>query len=181
MPKRAHSLTPEPSPSYHQAKRVRPLSTGPPLSDELYLRIFSYLSITDLINCQLVCHRFYRVAGDSQVWKGAFYNNFIQPRLRRQPNTSGKELNEASEERKKQERLKRWLDEEAVDNGGSADWKGLYKLRQNWLSGSCEVSEVVVAQDAHPLLVGLKDVSRLSLFGTGYFYTGISHRATSRA
>ncbi|RPA71405.1 hypothetical protein BJ508DRAFT_367778 [Ascobolus immersus RN42] len=158
MPKRARSTSPEPIRLQQRPKRVRPLSTGPPLSDELYLRIFTYLEITDLVACQLVCHRFYRIAGDSHVWKGAFYNSFIQPRLRQRPPTLTPSKPPDNEEKVRSQRLKRWLDDEAVSHTG-ADWKGLYKLRQNWLSGSCEVSEVEVAREGGELLVGLKDDS----------------------
>ena len=41
-----------------------------PYPDEIYLRIFSYLSTNDILeNIALVCHEFYRLSKDSQIIK----------------------------------------------------------------------------------------------------------------
>lgn len=163
MPKRARSPSTEPSTSLqHPPKRLQPLSSGPPLSDELYVHIFQHLPKSDLISCQLVCRRFYRIAGDNQIWRDTFYDDFIQPRFRWQTTitTADKQPDEATRKKKKQMRLEQWRDAEVIDDCGAKDWKGLYKLRHNWLSGCCNVSERRIYHEVDSsILVGLKDVS----------------------
>ena len=38
------------------------------ISDEILLKIFSFLDIEDLIRCTQVSKRFYRIANDSYLW-----------------------------------------------------------------------------------------------------------------
>ncbi|KAK4171282.1 hypothetical protein QBC36DRAFT_99993 [Triangularia setosa] len=53
-----------------------------PLSDELLLRILSFLSLKQLLGVSPVSHRFYTLACDSQLWKSLYYRRFILPRAR---------------------------------------------------------------------------------------------------
>ena len=57
-------------------------------------------------------------------------------------------------------KLSKWLDDESlVKRGGETNWKRQYKLRHNWSRGSCDVSEIEVAErpPIPPLLVQLHE------------------------
>jgi hypothetical protein len=57
-----------------------------PLSDELLLRILSFLSVDQLLfDVSPVSRRFHRLAGDSQLWKAHYYARFVLPRAMRIP------------------------------------------------------------------------------------------------
>ncbi|KAK0612571.1 hypothetical protein B0T17DRAFT_499401 [Bombardia bombarda] len=56
-----------------------------PLSDELLLRILSFLSLPQLLAVAPVSHRFYHLSGDSQLWKALYYARFVLPRAMRIP------------------------------------------------------------------------------------------------
>lgn len=56
-----------------------------PLSDELLLRILSFLTPQHLVAVAPVSRRFYRLASDSQLWKALYYARFILPRAMRIP------------------------------------------------------------------------------------------------
>lgn len=90
------------SPEHHQPvlKRPRPPSRwwGPrpaprvcidrltPLSDELLLRILSFLSVDQLLfSVAPVSRHFHRLSGDSQLWKAHYYARFVLPRAMRIP------------------------------------------------------------------------------------------------
>ncbi|KAM0265375.1 hypothetical protein ACHAQJ_000217 [Trichoderma viride] len=55
------------------------------VSDELLLRIFSYVDEQTLLNATPVSRQFYRVASDSQLWRSHYYRRFILPRANRIP------------------------------------------------------------------------------------------------
>ncbi|KAH7626771.1 hypothetical protein B0T09DRAFT_360684 [Sordaria sp. MPI-SDFR-AT-0083] len=55
------------------------------LSDELLIRILSFLSLQHLLAIAPVSRRFYQLAGDSQLWKGLYYARFVLPRAMRIP------------------------------------------------------------------------------------------------
>jgi hypothetical protein len=128
-------------------KRVR--TQHPPdrlsdLSDELLIRILHNLPISSLLQCQRLSHRFYRLAGDSQIWKNLYYNRFVLPRALRIPGmrTAPDEALHFSSRRSK------WLDDNTLlkrGEGKETDWKRQYKLRYNWSVGACEVQEIHVA------------------------------------
>ncbi|KAK4040377.1 F-box only protein 15 [Parachaetomium inaequale] len=56
-----------------------------PLSDELLLRILSFLPLPHLLAVAPVSHRFYALAADSQLWKALYYARFVLPRAMRIP------------------------------------------------------------------------------------------------
>ncbi|PSR78971.1 hypothetical protein BD289DRAFT_375968 [Coniella lustricola] len=58
-----------------------------PLSDELLIRILSFLSLRHLLAVAPVSRRFHRLADDSQLWKGLYYTRFVLPRALRIPGT----------------------------------------------------------------------------------------------
>src|SRR5436309_15550027 len=97
------------------------------------------------------------MAGDSQVWKSAYYNRFVRPRAARIPGI--REKDSASNSLLFSSKASKWLEDEAlVRQGQETNWKRQYKLRHNWSTGSCNVSELQVAQRTptrHPFLVQL--------------------------
>ena len=114
------------------------------LSDELLIRILHNLPIDALLQCQRLSHRFYLLAGDSQIWKNLYYNRFVLPRALRIPGmkTAPDEALHFSSRRSK------WLDDNTLLNraeGKETNWKRQYKLRHNWSVGACEVQEIHVA------------------------------------
>ncbi|KAK1758140.1 F-box only protein 15 [Echria macrotheca] len=56
-----------------------------PLSDELLLRILSFLPLPQLLSVAPVSRRFYQLAADSQLWKALYYARFVLPRAMRIP------------------------------------------------------------------------------------------------
>lgn len=71
-------------------QQPRPQRTRPdllsPLSDELLIRVLSYLPIQDLVfSVAPVSRRFHRLADDSQLWKALYYTRFVLPRAMRIP------------------------------------------------------------------------------------------------
>lgn len=54
-----------------------------PLSDELLIRILSFLTHRQLIAVAPVSRRFHRLADDSQLWKSLYYARFVLPRALR--------------------------------------------------------------------------------------------------
>ncbi|KAK4198964.1 hypothetical protein QBC40DRAFT_87792 [Triangularia verruculosa] len=75
-----------PQPLQQKQHRQAKLYTGPdlitPLSDELLLRILSFLSLQQLLGISPVSRRFYTLACDSQLWKSLYYHRFVLPRAR---------------------------------------------------------------------------------------------------
>ncbi|KAM7195583.1 hypothetical protein V8F20_007479 [Naviculisporaceae sp. PSN 640] len=56
-----------------------------PLSNELLLKILSYLPLKHLLAVAPVSQKFYHLAGDSQLWKALYYERFVLPRALRIP------------------------------------------------------------------------------------------------
>ncbi|TVY83139.1 hypothetical protein LSUE1_G003460 [Lachnellula suecica] len=127
--------------SFPSAKRARTrnsLDHLSDLSDELLIRILHNVPIQTLIKCQRLSHRFYTLAGDSQIWKNLYYNRFVLPRALRIPGPKTDSALHFSS------RSSKWLDDNTL-LGKKTNWKGQYKLRYNWSIGACEVQEIHVA------------------------------------
>ncbi|KAH8716930.1 hypothetical protein GQ44DRAFT_742208 [Phaeosphaeriaceae sp. PMI808] len=123
------------------------------LSDELLVRILSFIPVATLLVCQRLSKRFSRLAVDSELWKAAYYRTFVLPRASRIPGIkdarSADRLHYSS-------KLSKWLDDRnLVRDGVKTHWKQQYRLRHNWSQGQCAVSEIVVAERPPdpPLLV----------------------------
>ncbi|KAF2454391.1 hypothetical protein BDY21DRAFT_275164, partial [Lineolata rhizophorae] len=135
------------------------------LSDELLIRVLSFVPVATLTVCQRVSRRFYAVAGDSQLWRPAYYERFVAPRLSRQPQlresaAGGEELHQQHYQATAPVSAAKWLDDaHLVRKGNSTDWKRQYRLRDNWAKGSCGLREISVAEPASlaPLLVALHE------------------------
>ena len=144
--KRRHSSASSDDPIYKKARKSEGDDHLSALSSELLIRILHLLPISTLIQVQLVSHRFYTTAGDSQIWKNLYYNRFVLPRALRIPGF--KSTSTQSDDRLHfSSRRSKWLDEETLVTGkkGDTNWKNQYKLRHNWSIGACEVQEIHVA------------------------------------
>lgn len=122
------------------------------LSDELNVKVLSYLPVQQLLACGRLSTKFAQLANDSQLWKEHYYNTFVRPRASRLPgirNGNDNKLHFSSKAAK-------WLNEDhLVQNQDKTDWKRQYKLRHNWSKGACALSEVPVAEQTSvpPILV----------------------------
>ncbi|OCK74826.1 hypothetical protein K432DRAFT_338410 [Lepidopterella palustris CBS 459.81] len=128
------------------------------LSDELLLRILSFLPTSTLSLCERLSHKFYNIASDSQLWKAAYYNRFVRPRASRLPGM--KDVGKSSDHLFYSSKLSKWLDEEhLIRRGQETNWKRQYKLRHNWSQGKCAVSEIAVSErpPVPPLLVRMHE------------------------
>jgi hypothetical protein len=166
MAKRTLDTTGTPDRSPKKA-RLDPRSSNPlpdradrlsQLSDELILRVLSFLSVQELNICQRLSRRLHDIATDSQLWKAAYYNRFVRPRASRLPGI--KDLETPESHLYFSSKLSKWLDEESlVRKGTETNWKRQYRLRHNWQKGRCNVSEFRVAEQRPipPSLVRLHD------------------------
>ncbi|ERF77158.1 hypothetical protein EPUS_08462 [Endocarpon pusillum Z07020] len=119
------------------------------LSDEVILKILTYLPISDLATCQRLCHRLQRLAGDSELWKEKYYARWVRPRALRIPGL--KDTIASSEAFRYSSKLAKWLnDRHLIQEGRRTDWKWQYRLRDNWWRGHCKVREVEVAVPPAP-------------------------------
>ncbi|KAH6630030.1 hypothetical protein B0J18DRAFT_443018 [Chaetomium sp. MPI-SDFR-AT-0129] len=136
-----------------------------PLSDELLLRILSFLSLPHLLAVAPVSHRFYDLAADSQLWKALYYGRFVLPRAMRIPgfrdgtagqgtgaggnNGNGHKLHYSG-------RRRLWADgrrggrrkEGEEEEFQPVNWKRQYKIRHNWARGKCAVEELKLGHGA---------------------------------
>ncbi|KAF2811679.1 F-box domain-containing protein [Mytilinidion resinicola] len=128
------------------------------LSDELLLRILSFVPTSTLGLCQRLSHKFRRIAGDSQLWKAVYYNRFVRPRASRLPGI--KDPSMSSNHLFYSSKLSKWLDDEhLVRRGQETNWKRQYKLRHNWSQGKCAVREISVTEKppVPPLIVSMHE------------------------
>ncbi|EFQ26849.1 F-box domain-containing protein [Colletotrichum graminicola] len=118
------------------------------LSDEILLRILSFLSISDLLGIAPVSHRFHRLSSDSQLWRTLYYRRFVLPRALRIPGFRNGSARESTRVHYSARRTV-WADGGWGRTGGSGefvDWKRQYKLRHNWASGKASVEELKVGE-----------------------------------
>ncbi|OIW30784.1 hypothetical protein CONLIGDRAFT_573509, partial [Coniochaeta ligniaria NRRL 30616] len=141
-----------------------------PLSDELLLRVLSFLSVDQLLfSVSPVSGRFHRLAGDSQLWKAHYYARFVLPRAMRIPGfREGAGAQGEGHKLHYSGRRRLWADGrrgglvadkvrdqgERLGLGGYRDvveeershnpvnWKRQYKIRHNWARGKCAVEEL---------------------------------------
>ncbi|KAM3423423.1 hypothetical protein BST61_g856 [Cercospora zeina] len=128
------------------------------LSDELLLKVFSFLSVPHLATCQRLSRKYQKFAGDGQLWKSHYYNRFVRPRASRLPGL--KELGAVDDSLHFASKASRWLDDDhLVKRGGRTDWRKQYKLRHNWAKGSCAVNKIAIAErpSVPPILVQMAE------------------------
>ncbi|KAF3343370.1 Transcription factor prr1 [Verticillium dahliae VDG2] len=127
------------------------------LSDEVAVRILSFLPIATLLDVALVSRHLSRLASDSQLWRALYYSRFVLPRALRIPGFRDGPRKSASRLHYSARRAV-WADGgigkrgglvDVRSTGGSgpdvhADWKRQYKLRHNWARGKATVEELDV-------------------------------------
>ncbi|KXT17334.1 hypothetical protein AC579_3861 [Pseudocercospora musae] len=128
------------------------------LSDELLLKVLSFLPTTQLTVCERLSHKYRKLASDGQLWKSHYYDRFVRPRASRLPGL--KDLESPNNSLQFASKASRWLEEDHLVRGGSrTNWKKQYKLRQNWVQGSAAVNEIPVAEreSVPPVLVEMSN------------------------
>lgn len=131
------------------------------LSDELLVRILSFMDEKTLLTISPVSRRFHRVTADSQLWRPHFYRRFILPRAHRIPGFRTGAATTATRLHYSRN-VSIWADggfgrrgglvdpsETPVNFADGVDWKKQYKLRHNWARGRCAVEEVYMS-DSEP-------------------------------
>ncbi|KAJ4386101.1 hypothetical protein N0V93_008993 [Gnomoniopsis smithogilvyi] len=194
MPPRKHHLSDDTSASSPRSRPIkRPRLSGSPspdlshailpharrdllspLSDEILLRILSYLTLPQLLAVAPVSRRYHRLAEDSQLWKALYYARFVLPRAMRIPGFRGKA---SVREHKLHYKGRRtiWADgrlgglvrehksegagymatrlriapgeEKAQEEDTRVNWKRQFKIRHNWAKGKCAVEELKLGPD----------------------------------
>lgn len=131
------------------SKRTRRQNHLSALSDELIIRILSFVDERSLLETALVCKRLHSVTADAQLWREHYYRRFILPRA---PRSSVRKLSFYTAQKSA------WAEAAARRSGISTpssdiapqdmadalDWKKQYKLRHNWAKGQCAVAQVRV-------------------------------------
>ncbi|EXJ61087.1 hypothetical protein A1O7_05240 [Cladophialophora yegresii CBS 114405] len=90
------------------------------ISDEILLRILSYLPPRELLRTECVSRRMRALAADGGIWKTKYLDTFTRPRLRA-PTV-------------------------VAINGESVDWKSRFKTKTNWSNGKAKLHELEVAR-----------------------------------
>ncbi|KAM0323190.1 hypothetical protein ACHAQA_009040 [Verticillium albo-atrum] len=171
MPSKRHRPTDDHRDSASHPKRQRisssPTSRRPnpdllsALSDEVAVRILSYLPIATLLDVALVSRHLSRLASDSQLWRALYYSRFVLPRALRIPGFRDGPRRSASRLHYSARRAV-WADggigkrgglvdvRSATEGGQDAyvDWKRQYRLRHNWARGKATVEELDVGDTA---------------------------------
>ncbi|KAL7317894.1 hypothetical protein PS15m_004192 [Mucor circinelloides] len=101
-------------------------------SKELVLKVFSFLSLKDLIQCAAVSLHWSRMANDEMLWKPLFIKRFRDPLY--------KEDNRSQFHYTRRTSVSRY-------NGS---WKKKYRIHHNWLLGNCSIYDIV-SQSTAPL------------------------------
>ncbi|KAL2121789.1 hypothetical protein VTJ04DRAFT_2244 [Mycothermus thermophilus] len=138
------------------------------LSDELLLRILSFLPLRHLLAVAPVSRRMYALSSDSQLWKALYYDRFVLPRAMRIPGIrdglSGSGAGTDTASRGLWHKLhyagRRMLSaegragrrsgsskEDSVEQPPPVNWKRQFKIRYNWARGKCAVEELRLGQD----------------------------------
>ncbi|KAI1825854.1 hypothetical protein F4861DRAFT_154252 [Xylaria intraflava] len=158
--KRKHVEDARSPPTIHK----RPRHTGPPdllspLSDELLVRILSFLPLHDLLNLSPVSGRFYHLSGDSQIWKRLYYLRFVLPRALRLPGFQNASARDGKLQYSSRQaiwadgRKGGWVDARSEDSNQGYNWKRQYKLRHNWARGKCALEELPLGGESRDLHV----------------------------
>jgi hypothetical protein len=97
------------------------------ISDEILLRILSYLPTRELLRAECVSRRMRALAMDRGIWRLKYLDTFRRHRLRT-PMVVG-------------------------SSDGSIDWKSRFKTRTNWSNGKAKLHELEVARPPAPPVI----------------------------
>ncbi|EXJ80056.1 hypothetical protein A1O3_08342 [Capronia epimyces CBS 606.96] len=147
MPKRRRNGT-EGNRTIVKRSRTGPARHLLDISDEILLRMLSFLAIKDLLNIECVSRRFRSLATDRELWKVKYYDTWIRSRARNTP------LIEGQDDSKRRAKAAEWLRHgHKLRNNPSVDWKRQYKIRTNWASGKAKFRELEVAYPPSPPVI----------------------------
>ena len=143
MPKRGFDavdgVTPE-----SKRRRVGPLLRFDDISDELILRILSYLSPEELGSAARLSRRLLRLANDNESWKERYYTRWVRPRVLQIPSTTPRSTRDIPRYSAKSAN---WLDHRhLIFPSNITDWKWQYRIKNNWNRGTCNVQTLEVSQ-----------------------------------
>lgn len=126
------------------------------ISDELVLRILSYLTPDELGLTARVCRRLLRLANDNESWKQRYYARWVRPRVLQIPSTTPRSARDIPRYSAK---LANWLDHRhLVFPSKITDWKWQYRIRNNWHRGICSVQALEVSQPpAAPMIIRIHE------------------------
>ena len=117
------------------------------ISDEILLRILSYLPVQRLAITERVSRKLRRLASDGAVWRLKYLERWISPRARRMPPGTISTKTMVS-------KLVSWFEHgQSLRDGRQTDWKRQFKLRNNWDKGSAKLHEVELAKPPTPPVV----------------------------
>jgi hypothetical protein len=119
-----------------QSDGLRNLDRLSALSDELLIRILHLLPVECVLICQSVSHRFHRLAGDAQVWKGLYWGRWVRPRVRMLPKPAPGSRDEREWLYEFSSRRSKWLDEGRLLNTGSDGGAGSGNGDGSWREGT---------------------------------------------
>ena len=147
--KRSRSDIEDDVPSFPKTSGTKRRRTGSKrnlldISDEILLRILSFLPVQRLAATEKVSRKLRRLASDGAVWRVKYLERWISPRARRMPpgTTSTKTM---------VSRLVSWFEHgQSLRDGRQIDWKRQFKLRNNWDKGSAKLHEVELAKPPTP-------------------------------
>jgi WD40 repeat protein len=139
------------------------------LSDELLVRILSFLPLKTLLGIAPVSRRFYRLTDDLQLWRNLYYVRFVLPRAMRIPGLRhGPGMRYFAPQAAQRDGGRNQLEElgrlpSQASSQSQVDWKRQYKIRHNWSRGSCAVEEVSVGDSPSPGISTRKTLVRVAV------------------
>ncbi|KAL2401688.1 hypothetical protein ABEF93_007900 [Exophiala dermatitidis] len=147
MPKRRRNDNDEVQPTFKRS-RTGPRRSLLDISDEILIRVLSFLTVQDLLKLECVSRRFRSLATDHELWKAKYYDAWIRARARRAPETGRKD------DIKQRAKAVKWLQHGyKLRDAPVVDWKRQFKIRTNWASGTARLCEVEVAQPPSPPVI----------------------------
>jgi hypothetical protein len=125
-------------------RRIGPLIRFDHISDELALRILSYLSPDELSLTARLSRKWLRLANDNESWKERYYARWVRPRVLQIPSTTPRSARDIPRYSAKSAN---WLDHRhLVFPSIITDWKWQYRIKNNWHRGTCNVQTLEVSQ-----------------------------------
>ncbi|KAJ2905645.1 hypothetical protein MKZ38_004720 [Zalerion maritima] len=121
------------------------------LSDELILRILSFLPLSNLLSVSPVSHKLHQLSVDSSLWRALYYSRFVLPRALRIPGFRDGTAKDGKLHYSSRRTV--WADGrrgglvQPVSGARKENelcWKRQYRLRHNWSKGKCAVEELLV-------------------------------------
>ena len=143
MPKRGFDAVDGVTPKFKR-RRVGPLVRLDDISDELVLRILSYLSPEELGSAARLSRRLLRLANDNESWKERYYARWVRPRVLQIPSAAPRSTRDIPRYSAKSAN---WLDHRhLIFPSNITDWKWQYRIKNNWSRGTCNVQTLEVSQ-----------------------------------